>query len=146
MSLCLYLQIDRPKKLLILSAIVCCVTSHILLFNMGMHECLEKILTWAKWKWEHECNISSFRCSNTFTLQFGLVWSSRMCWKFFPCSCLKLSWSGLFSFGDMNNAPKCLAKFPLGLIITSEIWNKWTTLWNKGLNIIDWQWICQSIL
>ncbi len=83
-----------------------------------------KILTWAKWKWEHEYNISSLRCSNTFTFQFGLVWSWRMCWKFFPCSCLKLSWSGLFSFGDMSNAPKCLAKFPLSLIIIWKIWNK----------------------
>jgi hypothetical protein len=72
MSSHLCLQIDRPKKLLILNATVCCVISHILLFDMGMHECLEKILTWTKWKWKHECNISFFKRSNTFTLQFGL--------------------------------------------------------------------------
>jgi hypothetical protein len=34
-----------------------------------------------------------------------------------PMFMLKLSRNNLFSFGDMNNAPKCLAKFPLGLII-----------------------------
>jgi len=32
-------------------------------------------------------------------------------------SCHAHAWSGLFSFGDVNNAPKCLAKFPLSLII-----------------------------
>jgi hypothetical protein len=33
-----------------------------------------------------------------------------------------------FSFGDMNNAPKHLAKFPLGLIIIWRIWNKYIIL------------------
>jgi hypothetical protein len=107
---------------------VCCVISRILLFDMGMHECLEKILTKAKWKWKHEWNISSLKRSSTFTLQFGLVWSWRMCWKFFPCSCLKFSWSGLFSFGDVNNAPKRLTKFPSGLITIWRIWNECITL------------------
>lgn len=44
----LCLQIDKPKKLLILNATVCCVIFRILLFDMGMHECLEKMLTWTK--------------------------------------------------------------------------------------------------
>jgi hypothetical protein len=33
-------------------------------------------------------------------------------------------WSGISSFGDMNNVPKHLAKFPLGLIIIWRIWNE----------------------
>jgi hypothetical protein len=100
------------------------VFSCILLFDMGMHESLEEILVEAKWKWELEWNISSFRRSNTFTFQFGLVWSLRMCWKFFPCSSLKSFWSGLFSFGDVNNVPRRLVKFHLGFIIIWRIWNE----------------------
>jgi len=36
----------------------------------------------------------------------------------------KKNWCGLFSFGDVHNAPKCLAKFPLSIIIIWKIWNK----------------------
>jgi len=49
-----------------------------------------------------------WRHLKSFMLQFGLVWNLRMCWKFFQCPCLKISWIGSFSFADVNNVPKQL--------------------------------------
>jgi hypothetical protein len=71
MSSCLCLQIDKPKTLLFLNINSLLCYFCILLFDMRMHECLEKILRWAKWK----CNISFLMHSSTFTLQFGFVWN-----------------------------------------------------------------------
>jgi hypothetical protein len=50
MSSHLHLQTDRPKKLLIPTSTVCCVISYILLFDMGMHKCLEKNIDMSKVK------------------------------------------------------------------------------------------------
>jgi hypothetical protein len=59
--------------------------------------------------------------SKAFQKFHTTIWS---CMKFedvlevLPCSCLKVFWISLFSFGDVNNAPKCLVKFHLGPNIT----------------------------
>lgn len=45
----------------------------ILMFNAGMHECLEELLTRAKWKLKLEWNISFLWHSTTFSLEFDLI-------------------------------------------------------------------------
>jgi hypothetical protein len=54
---------------------MCYVISCIFLFEMGMNESLEKILTRGKWKWKLESRISSLMLSIVFTLQFSFVWN-----------------------------------------------------------------------
>ncbi len=65
-----------------------------------------------------------------------------------PMLCMKLFWSGLFSFGDVNNVPKHLAKFSLLFegFETNVLCLSWTTSWEGGSNIVDWQWTYQSAL
>ncbi len=64
-----------------------CVIFSILLFDVGMHKCLQKILMGAMWKLKSKWSIFSLRHSTTFTWEMGLVWNLKMCWKFFKCWC-----------------------------------------------------------
>jgi hypothetical protein len=112
-----HLQITELKKLLILSVNnLLCYFSHFVVWHENAR-IFGKILTKAKWKWKLKWNISSLWHSTIFTLEFGLVWNLGMWWKFFPCSCMKISWIGSFSFGDVNNVLRCLVKFFPGPMI-----------------------------
>jgi hypothetical protein len=58
--------------------------------------------------------------SKVFNYFYIVIWSYMKLedvLEIFPCSFFKISWSNLFSFGDINNAPRCLLKFHLGPII-----------------------------
>jgi hypothetical protein len=124
MSSCLCLQIVGPKEItnsqhqwcaMLFFAFYCLTWECTSLWKKYWQE-----QSWSELKWI----ISSLWHSITFRLQFCFVWNLKMFLKFFQCLFLKFSWIGLFSYGDVNNAPRCLVKFHPGPIIIWRIWNE----------------------
>ncbi len=131
---------------------VCCVIFRILLFNMGMHKC-------SKNYWQLEQSGSENR-SGTFpllgfqTLLYCnfVLYEVKRCvgssshvhaWNFFGAVYFHLGTWTMFQ----NIWPNFLwVSLLFEGFETSVLCLSWTTLWEGGSNIVDWQWTYQSVL